>query len=338
VNKSSSPFKVGLIGAGPMGRKRADAVRSSSQSALSLVADVDEGRARMVASESKCPHSTRWQDVVARDDISVVIVSLPTYLLAPVTIAALQAGKHVLCEKPMARTAEEAQRMVEAARASGVTLKIGYNLRYHPAIWKAHQSLGALGELLFARCRYGHGGRPGYDKEWRCSPDLSGGGELQDQGVHGIDLFRWFLGDFASAQGVVATEFWDIKVDENAFAILKTAGGQVASLHASWTQWKNHFSLEVFGKDGYAVVEGLGGSYGVERLTLGKRALQGGPPTEERFEFPGEDRSCYAEWADFTSSLREGREPLATGYDGWQTLRIVNAVYRAAREGKSIAL
>ena len=125
---------------------------------------------------------------------------------------------------------------------------------------------GALGPLMFLRGRYGHGGRLGMEKEWRGDPAISGGGEMLDQGVHLVDLARWFLGDFADVAGHVGTYFWDWPVEDNGFALLRTAQNQVAWLHASCTEWKNLFSLEIYGRDGKLAIDGLGGSYGVERL------------------------------------------------------------------------
>ena len=103
---------------------------------------------------------------------------------------------------------------------------------------------------MFVRGRYGHGGRLGMEKEWRGDPAVSGGGEMLDQGVHLIDLARWFLGDFTDVSGHVATYFWDWPVEDNGFALLRTAAGQVAWLHASCTEWKNLFSFEIYGRDG----------------------------------------------------------------------------------------
>ena len=102
---------------------------------------------------------------------------------------------------------------------------IGFNHRYHRAFRKAREIFdsGALGEMMFVRGRYGHGGRPGYDKEWRAVPELSGGGELIDQGMHLIDLARWFLGDFEKVQGHIATYFWNMPVEDNGFLLLRTA-------------------------------------------------------------------------------------------------------------------
>ena len=230
--------------------------------------------------------------------------------------------------------------MMEAARISDRKLKIGFNHRHHPAVWKAKALLeeGSIGQSLFIRCRYGHGGRPGYEDEWRADPEISGGGELLDQGIHTIDLFRWFLGDFQEAFGYTDTWFWDMPVEDNAFALFRTPGGQVAFLHTSWTQWKNLFSFEISGSAGYLIVEGLGGSYGAERLTWGRRRPESGPPDEERFDFSGPDTSWKAEWYEFVSAVQEGREPLANGYDGWQAMRMVHAVYESARTGQRVRL
>ena len=122
------------------------------------------------------------------------------------------------------------------------------------------------------------GCRVGYDKEWRAQPELSGGGELIDQGVHLIDLARWFLGDFTDVQGHAHTYYWDMPVDDNGFLLLKTTSKQVAFLHASCTEWKNLFSFEIYGQTGKIDINGLGGSYGVERISYYKMSPTMGPP------------------------------------------------------------
>src|SRR4029078_2181914 len=168
------------------------------------------------------------------------------------TAEAIAAGKHVLVEKPAARHVRELDGLDEAARRNNVLVRVGFNHRYHRAFQRARQIVdsGALGPLMFLRARYGHGGRVGYDREWRADPARSGGGELIDQGVHLIDLAGWFLGPFATIQGGAATCYWDMPVDDNAFLTLQTAGGQIAFLHVSCTEWKNLFSLELYGRDG----------------------------------------------------------------------------------------
>ncbi|MCJ7668609.1 MAG: Gfo/Idh/MocA family oxidoreductase, partial [Anaerolineae bacterium] len=332
--------RVGIIGCGLIGRRRATVVGESAGDKLVIVADVVRSHAEQVARENGCLMTTDWREVVSRDDLDAIIVSTTNDWLAPISIAAARNGKHVLCEKPLARNPEESWQVVEAARASKVTLKTGFNHRHHAAIWKAYElsDQGAIGEIYHIRCHYGHGGRPGYDREWRTNPEISGGGELLDQGIHALDLFRWFLGDFEKAVGFTTTSFWKTHVEDNAFALLRTNKGQVASLHASWTQWKNLFSFEIFGRDGYLIVQGLGGSYGLERLVWGKRLPESGPPEEKCFDFPGPDLSWEEEWREFVTAIREDRKPLGSGYDGWQALRLAYAIYESAATGCVVKL
>jgi predicted dehydrogenase len=232
-------------------------------------------------------------------------------------------------EKPAARNAAEMLEVVEAARRCTITVKVGFNHRFHPALARAHRMFteGAVGPLLYIRARYGHGGRLGYEKEWRADPVVAGGGELLDQGVHLIDLARWFAGDFPHVEGHLATFFWNMPVEDNGFLLLRTAAGQVAWLHASCTEWKNLFSFEVFGRDGKLQVDGLGGSYGTERLTHYRMLPRMGPPETTIWEYPGEDRSWHDEWAHFAACVREGRAPLGSAEDALAALRIVDRAY-----------
>jgi predicted dehydrogenase len=333
-------MRIGIVGCGLIGQRRASVARDAGDSVV-IVADVDAARAQRVAAECDSLWTADWTDVISRDDVDAVVVATVNKVLAPVTVAAARRGKHVLCEKPLGRNPIESQQMVEAARAAGVILKTGFNHRHHPAIWKAHEMCvqGKIGEPMYARAVYGHGGRPGYDQEWRGNPDLAGGGELLDQGVHVIDLCRWFLGEITEVIGIAARWHWNVApLEDNGLALLRTAGGQVASLHTSWTQWKNRFSFEVFGREGYVAVEGLGGSYGPECLTWGRRRAEGGPPILETFEFKGPDISWREEWAEFCSAVRERRAPLADGHAGWQAVRIVHAIYESSRTGRAVYL
>jgi predicted dehydrogenase len=322
---------VGIIGAGQVGARRAEVLSRASGARLVAVADVDAGRAEVLARAFGSRAYAEPEAVVGARDVEAVIVATPHQWLAPVTKAALEAGKHVLCEKPLARSPEEAATLVAAAARSKRALKTGFNHRYHPAIAEAHRlaTEGRVGRILVMRCRYGHGGRTGYEHEWRANR-ISGGGELLDQGVHALDLFRWFAGEFTEVSAMLSSSFWPIEVEDNAFCLLRTAEGITASLHASWTQWKNLFSFEVFGESGYLQIEGLGGSYGPERLVIGERRATGAP-TEQQIEFLGEDTSWAAEWAEFTAAIREERAPEASGLDGWQALRLTAAAYESAR-------
>jgi predicted dehydrogenase len=332
-------MRIGIIGAGLQGRRRAQVLKKSGDE-LVMVADAHMERAKLLADEMGCEATDEWEKVVSRDDIEVVLICTPPHLHEAMCIQAMKNGKHVLCEKPLARTTKEAGRIANYAQGKDVKLKCGFNYRHHPGILQARTwfEQAIIGELSFIRCRHGTGGRPGYEKEWRMNPEISGGGQLMDQGMHVIDLSRWFMGEFSEAFGFLATSFWDIApVEDNAFALLRTEKGQIASLHVSWTQWKNLFSFELFGKDGYIMVEGLGGSYGTERAILGRRAFLA-PFREEVVEFRGEDRSWLEEWQEFVAAIKENRGPLGDGTDGLAAVELAYAAYQSAKTGTVLKL
>ena len=210
---SETTLGVGIVGCGLIGRKRAAALCGAR---LAACADADEGRARALAATAGA-EACGWRDLVRRGDVDMVVVATTNDALAEISIAALEAGKHVLVEKPAARNVAELDRVIAAAKASGRLVRVGFNHRYHPALRKARElfEAGALGPMMFVRGRYGHGGRVGYEKEWRADPAKSGGGELIDQGVHLIDLAGCFLGDFTDVAGHAATMFWSMPVDDN---------------------------------------------------------------------------------------------------------------------------
>ncbi|MFC1918931.1 Gfo/Idh/MocA family protein [Chloroflexota bacterium] len=337
--KAGRGMKVGIIGAGLQGGRRAQALKEFNDK-LVIVADVQLERAKLLAETMKCTATDKWETVVTSSDIEVVVVCTPPHLHELICTSALKNGKHVLCEKPLGRTVEEAQSIVNIARENGVVLKCGFNHRHHPGIVQAREwfDSGIIGELSFIRCRYGISGRLDYEKEWRMNPEISGGGQLIDQGMHVIDLSRWFLGNFTEVTGFLQTAFWDIApVEDNAFCLLRTEKGQVASIHVSWTEWKNLFSFELFGKNGYILVEGLGGSYGVEKAVLGRRTFLA-PFKEEVIEFRGQDRSWYEEWKEFSSAINDGREPLGNGIDGLKALELAGVIYQSVQDSKVVKL
>jgi predicted dehydrogenase len=323
-------MRVAIIGCGLIGQKRARALGGCR---LVAVADTNLARAgQLAALFPDCEASANWPAVVRRADVDAVVVATTNDALAPITLAAVREGKHVLVEKPAARNAAELLPVVEATRQAGVTVKVGFNHRFHPAFLKARAifDAGEFGPLLYIRARYGHGGRLGYDREWRADPGIAGGGELLDQGVHLIDLARWFAGDFAQVSGAVGTFFWNMPVEDNGFLLLKTAGGEVAWLHASCTEWKNLFCFEIFGKNGKLQIDGLGGSYGVERLSFYRMLPQMGPPETTIWEYPGEDQSWRAEFTHFLECIDQGRRPSGGLEDALAALTIVGQVYDPA--------
>ncbi len=319
---------VGIIGCGLIGQKRAKALGSGGR--LVATADIDLKRAQALAGADAKAFSD-WRDLLAEPEVAAVIIATLHDSLAEITLAAVNAGKHVLVEKPAGRVPAEIDPVIEAATARGVKVHVGFNHRYHRSIRKAKEIVdsGALGDLMFLRGRYGHGGRIGYDREWRSRPELSGGGELIDQGPHLIDLSRWFFGrEFSTIQGFAHTYYWDMPVDDNGFMLLRNVKNQTAFLHASCTEWKNIFSMEIYGRDGKLDLSGLGGSYGVERLTWYKMLPEMGPPETTSWEYPMADDSWAVEMAEFYDDIRLDRTPAAGLIDAYESLKIIQHVYK----------
>ena len=333
-------MRVGIVGSGLQAKRRAPILKASPGTELVIISSAHLESAQALATPLGCEAAVGWDWVAERDDIDAVLVCTPPDLHHAISLAALKSGKHVLCEKPLARTLDETNEIVAAARASGRCFKVGFNHRHHPGMLKARRWVdeGRIGEPTFVRCRYGICGRPGYEQEWRADPRVVGGGQLMEQGIHAIDLARAFLGEFHEVTSVLGTLYWKTgPLEDNAFVLLRTATGRMASIHASLTQWKNLFSFELFGKDGYVTVEGLGGSYGNERVTFGRREFDA-PFAEETVEFRGADQSWKDEWHEFVGAIREGREPLGSVEDGAEAMRLVLAAYDAARRGVTVKL
>jgi predicted dehydrogenase len=321
-------MNVGIIGCGLIGQKRAKAF--GRDHTIVAVADTRREAAERLAAQFRgAVVADDAQAVIERDDVALVVVATTNDALAPVTLAAVQRGKHVIVEKPAARRAAELDPIIEAARRTGAVVKVGFNHRFHPALRKAHEiwTSGVCGPLMFIRARYGHGGRLGMDREWRGDPARSGGGEMLDQGVHLIDLARWFAGEFTEVEGRVERYFWNWDVEDNGFALLRTAAGQIAWLQASCTEWKNMFSFEIYGRDGKLQIDGLGGSYGVERLTFYRMLPEMGPPETTSWEYPGEDRSWQVELADVIEAIDTGRSVSGGLADARAALAIVEQLY-----------
>jgi len=322
-------LNLAIVGCGAIGRKRAQHLGNIR---LVHCIDMDMPRAEHLASLLKhgCRAGSDWRELLDRTDIDAVIIATPQDSQVEIARGAIAAGIHVLVEKPAARHLDELRDLPALAAKHNVRVRVGFNHRYHRAFQQARHLVdsGVLGPLLFVRARYGHGGRLGYEGEWRAQPLRSGGGELIDQGVHLIDLARWFLGEFVEVTGFAHTYFWDMPVEDNAFMLLKTATRQAAFMHVSCTEWKNIFSWELYGRDGKLHVEGLGGSYGVERLSWYKNLPNMGPPETTIWEYPMEDNSWGIEMAEFLEDIRCAREPSAGLNDAIAALAVVGKLYR----------
>jgi len=323
-------FNVGLVGCGSIGKKRVKALGSNGK--LVSCSDINISSAQNLSKNTGAKIYSDWRELVCSKEIEVVMVATTHDSLAEITKTAAMSGKHVLVEKPAARNLAELTSIMSIAKENSVKIHVGFNHRYHRSLLKARELVdaGELGELMFVRARYGHGARVGYEKEWRADPKLSGGGELIDQGTHLIDLSRWFLGDLVGVQGFATNYFWNMPVDDNGFMLLKTATNKVAFLHASCTEWKNLFSLEIYGKLGKLDLSGLGGSYGLEKITFYKMLPEMGPPETTSWEYPMNDNSWELEIKDFFENIRLNLNPTSGLADAHAALSIVESIYKSS--------
>jgi predicted dehydrogenase len=321
-----------IIGCGLIGKKRVAGMPAGAQ--LVVACDTNLSRAEELVKLAKNGRACAdFNDAVSDPQVKVVFIATLNSMLAPIALAAVKNGKHVLVEKPAAIHTQELDELETTAKKTGALVRVGYNHRYHPAALKAVELFksGALGPMMFVRGRYGHGGRVGYEKEWRADKKISGGGELIDQGVHLIDLAGIFLGEFTKVDGHAATYFWKMPVDDNAFLNLRNAEGKTAWLHVSCSEWKNLFSLEIYGHNAKLHWEGLGGSYGIERLTYYQMLPQMGPPDTLVWEFPRGDESWKIEMAEFFDDIKLKRMPVPGLREAKAALSVVERIYQSGK-------
>jgi predicted dehydrogenase len=337
AQKASGPvgrIRAGIVGLGRVGARRADCIVRHPGMELTAVCDINPAQA------AKWPgvrFTTDYQSLV-RDDLDAVFVCAYNNLAPDVVVAALEAGKHVFCEKPPGRCVADVERIRAAeAKNPSLKLKFGFNHRYHESIMEAKQIVdsGRFGRVLWLRGVYGKCGNTQFENEWRNDPTIAGGGILLDQGIHMLDLCRFYCGDFDQVKSLVTTSFWKIPFEDNAFAILSNGAGQVAMIHSSATQWKHEFSLEICMEDGYVNLQGILSStrsYGDERLTFARKQLEDttrafGRPREETIIFDT-DESWSLEVADFADAIRADR-PISSGnsHDALRVMELIASVY-----------
>jgi predicted dehydrogenase len=272
--------------------------------------DVSPEAREALAGAFSCRSCGSVEELLAMD-LDVMVVATVHRDLAALSCAALEAGSHVLVEKPAAMSRFEIETIQAAAKASDCRVKVGFNHRFFPGIRRAVTEAlsGEYGSVMFMRARYGHGGRVGYDREWRMDPVLSGGGELVDQGMHLLDLSRWLIGEVPVQSAWLPTSYWDTSVEDNAVIVLGERSGASekkapwALLHASWTEWKNLFSLEIYCEAAKFAVDGLCRSYGAQRLRIYRMTPELGPPRLEQIQYGDDDKSFLAEWDHFAAAL-----------------------------------
>jgi predicted dehydrogenase len=326
------PLQLGIVGLGKMGGIRAASIRKNSDTVL--ISGTDPNPAVKGFEDIETCHD---YGAVINSDVDAIFVCTPNRFIPDVVVAALDAGKHVFCEKPPGRNMDDILRIMEAEeRNPGLVLKVGFNHRYHFGIMEAKKIVdsGEYGKILWMRGIYGKAEGSGNPEEWRLNPELAGGGILFDQGIHMLDLFRHFCGEFTEIKSMCTTAYWDFPAEDNAFALLRDDHGRIAMLHSSYTQWKHRFNLEIFMEDGYVIVDGMPSStrsYRDEWIAQGRRHTGyaiGNPP--EQSTFCNIDPSWDLELEEFVHCIRSG-EPVKNGTtrDAFETMNLVFRIYDA---------
>lgn len=326
-------IRVAIVGYGYMGEIRRRVLEKNDSFQLIGICDP-----KPLNLGNDSPY-TIWKSYteVIQADLDAVFVCTPNSFSPEIVINSLENGKHVFCEKPPGRTTEDIKNMRRTEERSGLKLMFGFNHRLHPGIVEAKRIVdsGQFGKILFIRGIYGKSGGVNYLKSWRNDVNISGGGILIDQGIHMLDLFRYFIGDFDEIKSFITTAYWNTPGEDNAFVILRSSK-QVAILHSSATLWKHTFKMEIFLEDAYLIVSGLlskTGSYGRETLTIGRRQFEGetyalGNPREEIIYFD-EDKSWELEVSYFADAIIND-SPIRSGtsLDALKAMQLVEAIYK----------
>jgi len=325
-------LKIGITGYGKMGKIREKTFLSSNEVNLISIFDYQYNEKRTGVKVCKS-----FEELLATD-IDAIFISSYVNSNAEYTIRALKAGKHVFCEKPPAMNSKQMKEVEMMYKQSSLVLKYGFNHRYHYSVMEAKKIIesGDMGELLWMRGVYGKAGSIDFDKEWRNYKKYSGGGILMDQGIHMIDLFRFFSKqEFDCINSYVSTEYWDIENEDNAFLLLKSQQGTIASLHSTANQWRHKFLLEMTFEKGYVNLDGLitsTGSYAPEKLIYGYREFEDittamGKPSEtiSYFEI---DNSWRYELDEFVSAVK-GNTVITNGTidDAKEIISLIDDIY-----------
>ena len=270
-----------------------------------------------------------WRDVLARDDVDAVDICAPNSMHAELAIAAAEAGKHVLVEKPMATTVADADAMVAAASSAGVVLMAAHNLRFAAPYAAAARAVadGLVGDVVGVRVAMGHGGPEGWTRDagWFRDPSLSGGGALLDLGIHVADLLRAVTGDEVTEVSALLRRPSPDAVEESGVVALALRGGGVGTLSASWAVRP--------GADHQLLVQGTEGTLTVERGQAVVRPAGGGDKVIVEPPSPAPDLL-----ANFVAVCRGDAAPVVGPRDGRQALAIIEAAYRSAESGRAVSV
>ena len=320
-------MNFGIIGCGKIGYKRAFAIKKIGK--IIACSDIDHSKSKKLAKIAKCHSYSSWKDLCNNKKIETIVVCTPHKFFDEIILYCAKRKKNIFVEKPGGINFYKTKQTLKNIK-NQIKIKVGYNHRYHPSIILAKKLIetNKIGKLMYLRARYGHGGRINYQNEWRFNKSISGGGELIDQGTHLIDLTIFFFGDIKKVIGINKSFFWKRSVEDNVFINIKTKNNCIAFLHASCTEWKNLFSLEIYGRTGKIDINGLGGSYGKEKLILYKMKKKMGPPKIINYKFPKKDNSWEDELVEFIKEIRLNQQPKNNLKESLKILKIVDDIYK----------
>ncbi len=324
-------LKVGIAGYGTVGRIRHQYCNEHPQLHVVAVCDQSFADPSVTAEGVRCWGS---YEQLLSEGLDVLFVCLPNYLAPVVTMAGLDQGLHVFCEKPPGRDLGDIERVIAVEKKHpGQKLMFGFNHRYHDSVRDAVRVIRSdeLGRVLNLRGVYGKSRiiRFGNEKDWRTQRTLAGGGILLDQGIHMVDMMRLFAGEFTEIHSFVSNAYWHHDVEDNAYALMRTADGVVGMLHSSATQWRHRFQLDITLERGAILLSGILSStrsYGAETITVVCSAENdGGDPREVMTRY-NEDRSWRDEVYEFAASVLEDK-PITAGSSA-EALKTMELVYR----------
>ena len=328
-------INIAIIGMGKIGKVRAQTINNNKNTKLIAAFDVDNSQLDYYDDITKC---NTVDDIFKIKELDAVIICTFNKYAPEYTISALNRNLHVFCEKPPARTSKEVRDVIDVEESKkNLILKYGFNHRYHHSVIEAKKLIenNVFGRLLWMRGVYGKAGGNQYTQNWRNNKEESGGGILIDQGIHMLDLMRFFAGDFEEVKSMVKTNYWDINVEDNAFAIMQTKDHVLASVHSSATQWRHKFLLEMSFENGYINLEGiLSGtrSYGDETLSIAKRQFEDntfamGKPREEKIFFDT-DESWKLELDEFVDCILNNKKAYnGNSEDALKVMELVEEIY-----------
>lgn len=329
-------FKVAIAGYGVVGKRRRLFI--DQHPALETVAVCD----RVFPEEGTFPDGVRYYQNYQRlfgEDFDVLFVCMTNDMAPAVTMAGLEKGVHVFCEKPPGRDLSDIVRVIECERRHPrLKLRYGFNHRYHDSVRQAMRIIasGELGSVINLRGVYGKSAIISFQSDWRTKRAYAGGGILLDQGVHMVDMMRLFAGEFVEVHSYVMNSFWQHDVEDNAYALMRTADGVVAMLHSSATQWRHRFHLEIALTKGTIILAGIlsgSKSYGAETITVAHaNDNDSGDPMEVTTRY-NQDNSWRDEIDEFAETILHDR-PVVSGssLEALKSMQLVYKIYCADPE------